>query len=43
MAQNLISASLSATEAAKVQQDLTAVKNKLSFLLSLQPEDILGY
>jgi hypothetical protein len=42
MAQNLISATLSATEAAEVQQDLTAVKNKLSFLLSLQPEEISG-
>lgn len=42
MAQNLISASFSATDLAEVQQDLSAVKTKLSFLLSLQPADING-
>ena len=40
MAQNLISASLSAEDAAEVQQNLVAAKAKLSFLLSLQTEDM---
>lgn len=42
MAQNLISANFSAADFAEVQQDLLTVKNKLSFLLSLQPADING-
>jgi len=41
MAQNLISASLSAEDAAVVQQNFTAAKDKLSFLLSLQTEDVI--
>jgi len=40
MAQNLISASLPAADAAEVLQSLTNIKSKLSFLLSLQTEDI---
>lgn len=42
MAQNLISASLSATEAAEVEQNLTAAKAGLKFLLSLQTDDTKG-
>jgi len=42
MAQNLISASLSATEAAEVEQNLNAVKAGLKFLLSLQTDDTKG-
>ena len=40
MAQNLVSASLSAADAAEVQQNLTAAKAKLNFLLSMQTEDV---
>ena len=40
MAQNLISAALSAEDAAAIQKSLTEAKAKLSFLLSLQTEDI---
>jgi len=40
MAQNLISASLPAADAAEVKQSLSLVKSKLSFLLSLQPADM---
>lgn len=40
MAQNLISAALSAEDAAAIQKSLTDAKAKLSFLLSLQTEDI---
>lgn len=40
MAQNLISAALSAEDAAAIQQSLSEAKTKLSFLLSLQTEDI---
>ena len=40
MTQNLISASLSAEDAAEVQQNLIAAKSKLGFLLSLQTDDI---
>lgn len=40
MSQNLISATLQAEDAADVQQSLAAVKAKLSFLLSLQTEDV---
>jgi hypothetical protein len=40
MAQNLISATLSAEDAAEVQQNLVAAKAKLSFLLSLQTTDV---
>lgn len=40
MAQNLISAALSAEDAADVQQSLAAAKAKLNFLLSLQTEDV---
>ena len=39
MAQNLISASLSAEEAAQVQQSLTTAKEGLNFLLSLITDD----
>jgi len=42
MAQNLISASLSAADAALIQQSLTAVKDKLTFLSTLQAADISG-
>ena len=42
MAQNLISSSLSAADAALVQQSLTAVKDKLPFLSMLQTADISG-
>lgn len=42
MAQNLISATLSAQDAAVVQQNLGDAKAKLSFLLSLQTEDIVA-
>lgn len=41
MTQNLISATLPAEDAAGVQQNLAAVKAKLSFLLSLQTEDVV--
>lgn len=41
MAQNLISATLSAEDAAAVQQNLTDAKARLGFLLSLQTEDIV--
>jgi hypothetical protein len=41
MSQNLISASLPAEDAADVQQNLAAAKSKLSFLLSLQTEDVV--
>jgi hypothetical protein len=41
MAQNLISASLSAEDAAAVQQNFMAAKDKLSFLLSLQTADVI--
>ena len=40
MAQNLVSAALSAEDAAAIQKSLTDAKAKLSFLLSLQTEDI---
>jgi len=40
MAQNLISASLSATDAAEVQQNLMAVKGKLNFLSTLQGGEV---
>ena len=40
MAQNLISATLSETDAVAIQQSLQDVKSKLGFLLSLQPADI---
>ena len=40
MAQNLISAALKAEDAAAIQQSLSEAKAKLSFLLSLQTEDI---
>jgi hypothetical protein len=40
MAQNLISATLSATDAAEVQQKIREAKEKLTFLLSLQADDI---
>lgn len=42
MAQNLISASLSAAEAAEVEKNLAAVKAGLNFLLSLQTDDTKG-
>lgn len=42
MAQNLISATLTAADAAEVQQKLKEAKDKLVFLLSLQPSDING-
>ena len=41
MSQNLISAMLPAEDAADVQQSLAAAKAKLSFLLSLQTEDVV--
>ena len=40
MAQNLISAALKAEDAAAIQQSLSEAKAKLTFLLSLQTEDI---
>jgi hypothetical protein len=40
MAQNLISATLSATEAADVLQSLNAVKTKMPFLSALQKTDV---
>lgn len=40
MTQNLISATFSAEDAAAVQQNLIAAKSKLSFLISLQTEDV---
>ena len=42
MAQNLISASLSAADAAEVNQSLSAIKSKLTFLSALQSTDISG-
>ena len=42
MAQNLISASLSAEDAATVQQSLADAKQRLSFLLSLQNDDMIS-
>ena len=42
MSQNLISANLPAEDAADVQQSLAAAKAKLSFLLSLQTEDVIS-
>ncbi len=42
MSQNLISASLPAEDAAEVQKNLAAAKAKLSFLLSLQTEDVIS-
>ena len=42
MTQNLISAILPAEDAAEVQQNLAAAKAKLSFLLSLQTEDVIS-
>jgi hypothetical protein len=42
MAQNLISATLSADEAAVIQQSLIDVKSRLNFLLSLQTDDIVS-
>lgn len=41
MAQNLISANLSAEDAAAVQQNLADAKSRLNFLLSLQTSDII--
>jgi len=41
MAQNLISASLTAADAAEVQQNLTNAKSKLKFLLSLRSGDVV--
>lgn len=41
MSQNLISATLSADDAAAVQQNLNDAKARLGFLLSLQTEDIV--
>lgn len=43
MTQNLISVTLQAVDAAGVQQDLAAAKAKLSFLLSLQTEDVATF
>lgn len=42
MSQNLISATLSAADAAQVQEDLASIKSKLSFLLSIAPSDVQG-
>ena len=42
MAQNLISATLSAAEAAEVLQSLTDVKTKMPFLSTLQKTDVSG-
>ncbi len=42
MKQNLISATLTATDAAEVQLKLKEAKDKLVFLLSLQSSDIYG-
>ena len=41
MSQNLISATLSAQDAAEVQQHLINAKTKLNFLLSLQTADVI--
>lgn len=41
MSQNLISATLLAQDAAEVQQSLSNAKAKLSFLLSLQTNDVI--
>lgn len=40
MAQNLISATLSAEDSAAVQQNLKEAKKRLSFLVNLQPSDV---
>lgn len=40
MAQNLISATLSAEDAAAVQQNLNDAKSRLSFLVNLLPSDV---
>lgn len=40
MAQNLISATLPAPEAAMVQQELTSVKSRMPFLSSLQAQEV---
>ena len=42
MAQNLISASLSVADAAEVNQSLSAIKSKSTFLSALQSTDISG-
>lgn len=42
MAQNLISATLSATEATEVLKSLNAVKTKMPFLSALQKTDVSG-
>ncbi|MFZ4455219.1 MAG: hypothetical protein ACOYOT_03270 [Bacteroidales bacterium] len=42
MAQNLISATLSAADAAEVKQNLSAVAAKLTFLSTLQSADVSG-
>jgi len=42
MSQNLISATLSAADAAQVHEDLADIKSKLSFLLSIAPSDVQG-
>ncbi|MDP4272122.1 MAG: hypothetical protein Q8909_18665 [Bacteroidota bacterium] len=42
MAQNLISAVLSDSDAAAVQQSITDARAKLSFLLSLQSDDVVS-
>lgn len=42
MAQNLISASMSAADAAEVNQSLSVIKSKLPFLSALQSTDISG-
>lgn len=42
MAQNLISATLLANDAAAVQQSLTDAKQRLNFLLSLQTDDMIS-
>lgn len=43
MSQNLISTTLTAEDAADVQQNLAAAKAKLSFLLSLQTKDVVTH
>lgn len=42
MAQNLVSATLSAEDAAAVQQSLADAKTRLNFLLSLQTSDMIS-
>ncbi|MDP4269407.1 MAG: hypothetical protein Q8909_04700 [Bacteroidota bacterium] len=42
MAQNLVSATLSAETAELVKQDLASAKSKLDFLITLQGQDILS-